>query len=133
VSSWETLQVGRYVHGAIAAVVPTGLYVDFQQHQGFVRARDAGVDDPAQLAASFTVLDEVSAWIVELDGERDRIGLTLVGPPARAAIDGAAVRRATLEPEPPKSLPGVRHGEGVPFWELYMRRRSTRSWSNRQI
>jgi len=130
VPSSETLVVGQFVHGAISVVGRAGLHVDFQRHQGFVPASSSGALDPANLAAHFAVLDEVDAQIIALADATGRVRLSLIGAPPQVSPEPGQGQALRLPP--PRALPGVRPGEGVPFWELYMRRRSTRSWSNRE-
>lgn len=109
------------MHGAVGEVTSSGFIIDFSRHRGFLPRHEV----PKSI--SLGRRDEVEAWIAELDLRLRWIGLTALVPWERPpnTASGLIIRPDLTPPGRPK----IRMGEGVPFHELYMRRRSTRSWS----
>lgn len=110
------LWVGRRVHGVVVANSPLGLVVAFQRNSGLLVHADLRPDD------NFEVLDEIDGYIKRLDPVTGEIWLSRSLPPQSAPT-------VRMLPRPQRKVGrDYVEGRGVPFYELYMRRRSRKSW-----
>lgn len=116
-----SLRLGQAVHGAVGEATAFGFIVDFHRLRGFLPNSEVAID------MQLLVRDEIEAWIAELDPVLGWIGLSMRLSPGS---DLRRWSRFSFRPDlTPPGRPPVRMGEGVPFHELYMKRRSKRSWS----
>lgn len=77
----DDLQIGDELYGTVRNVVAFGAFVDIGLHSdGLVhitRMSRQRVDDPSTI---LSVGDVIKVWVVEIDKEKERVGLSLLSP-----------------------------------------------------
>lgn len=80
---WSDLKKGEQVTGKVTRVTDFGAFVDFKgPREGLIPAGQLSrqrINKPSDVIAEG---DEVAAWVVSVERKRERIGLSLLEPPA---------------------------------------------------
>jgi uncharacterized protein len=104
VLSLDDIEVGMELQGTVLNVVDFGAFVD-------VGLKDSALVHISQLATHFVrspqdvvaIGDVVTVWVLSVDRERKRVGLTMIAPDGPASTSVRAPKLVTARPSAPRS------------------------------
>ena len=104
VLSLDDIEVGMELQGTVLNVVDFGAFVD-------VGLKDSALVHISQLAAHFvrapqevvSIGDVVTAWVLSVDRERKRVGLTMIPPDSAGTESAKAPKLVAARPAGPRS------------------------------
>lgn len=74
---WKTLEIGKIVHGRVARIAGYGVFVDLGGVEGLIHISNLSWDKVKKPSELVKVGQEIDVQVIELDSEKERIGLGL--------------------------------------------------------